>query len=104
MPKLTEQDILKEVVRQRTDAWFSTYGKIWAKDRTQGLVTPRLNILQRRIQDVMNKMEDLELPVRIIELKPRQRGSTTYITAIGYTKMRRSSTSAVFIGGQSDQT
>jgi len=53
---------------------------------------------------VMDKMEELELPVRIVQLKPRARGSTTYITGIGYTIMRRTSTSAIFIGGQSDQT
>lgn len=101
---MNEQDFIKAAIRGSTGAWFETYGRIWAKDRTQGIVTPKQNYLQRKIQQVVDKFDDLDLPARIISLKPRARGSTTYFTAIGYTVMRRSSTSAVFIGGQSDQT
>lgn len=49
-------------------------------------------------------MEELGLPVRIIGLKPRARGSTTYFAGLDYTILRRSSISAVVIGGQGDQT
>ncbi len=98
------KEIINELIRKSTSAWFETKAKIWAKDRTKGLITPKVNYLQRKIQRTMEKLEEDDLPVRVIELKPRARGSTTYITGIGYTKMRRGSTSAVFIGGQSDQT
>lgn len=101
---MTEKDILNSAIRDHCGAWWETHGKIWAKDRTQGLVTPKQNYLQRKIQNTVDKFEELGLPTRIIGLKPRARGSTTYFTALGYTAMRRSSTSAVFIGGQSDQT
>ncbi len=101
---MNTEDFIKGVVRKSTSAWMGTYGKIWAKDRTKGLVTPRLNYLQNKIQAVVDKLDDMEYPVRLIGLKPRQRGSTTYFTALGYTLLRRTSTSAVFIGGQSDQT
>lgn len=100
----TDLDLLNAAIRGNCSAWMETYGKIWAKDRSKGLVTPRLNTLQRRIQKTVDRFDDLGLPVRILGLKPRARGSTTYFTALGYTQMRRSSTSAVFIGGQSDQT
>lgn len=100
----TEADFLNAVIRANTAAWFEVFGRVWAKDRSKGVIKPRVNYLQRKIQRVMDKFEEDSLPVRIIELKPRARGSTTYCTAIGYTKMRRTSTSAVFIGGQSDQT
>ena len=95
---------LNAVIRADTGAWFETHGKIWAKDRTKGLVTPRMNFLQNKIHKTVVEFEERGLPVRIIELKPRARGSTTFCVAEGYTKMRRDSTSAVFIGGQSDQT
>lgn len=101
---MTETDLLNAAIRGNCGAWWETYGKIWAKDRTKGLVTPKQNYLQRKIQQTVDRFEELLLPVRIIGLKPRARGSTTYFTGLGYTAMRRSSTSAVFIGGQSDQT
>lgn len=99
-----EADIINAVIRKHSASWWETHGKIWAKDRTKGLITPKTNYLQKKIQATMDGMEDAEIPVRVVELKPRARGSTTFITGIGYTVMRRTSTSAVFIGGQSDQT
>jgi hypothetical protein len=52
---------------------------------------------------VIDKMEDLGLPVRIIGLKPRQKGSTTYFAATVYHTLRRRSASAILIGGQLSQ-
>jgi hypothetical protein len=101
---MNEKEFINTVIRRSTGAWFETHGKIWARDRSKGIITPRLNYLQRKIQAVVDKCEDLEIPVRLLGLKPRARGSTTFFSALGYTLMRRTSTSAVFIGGQSDQT
>lgn len=101
---MTEADLLNQITRNHTGAWWETYGKIWGRDRSQGIITPKQNYLQRKIQAVVDRMEELEMPVRILGLKPRARGSTTYFTALGYALMRRMSTSAVFIGGQGDQT
>jgi hypothetical protein len=97
-------DVIKLTLRDNTGAWFETHGRIWPKDRTGGLVKPRQNYLQKKLQQTVDRFEDLELPVRLILLKPRARGSTTYCMALGYTLMRRRSASAIFIGGQSDQT
>lgn len=101
---MTEKDLINAAIAGSSGAWFETHGKIWAKDRSKGLITPRLNFLQAKIQRTVDRFEETETPIRILALKPRARGSTTFITAIGYTAMRRASTSAVFIGGQSDQT
>ncbi len=101
---MTPNDIVNAAIRNNTSAWLETHGKIWGRDRTRGLETPKLNYLQRKIQAVVNRFEEQQAPCRIIGLKPRARGSTTFFTALGYTAMRRHSTSAVFIGGQSDQT
>lgn len=96
--------VLNAAIKASTAAWMETHGKIWPRDRTKGLATPKLNYLQRKIQSVVDRFEETQAPCRIIGLKPRARGSTTFFTALGYTMMRRHSTSAVFIGGQSDQT
>ncbi len=101
---MTDNDLLNTAIKTHCGAWWETCGRIWAKDRTKGLVIPKQNYLQHKIQKTVDRFEELELPVRIIGLKPRARGSTTYFTGLGYTQMRRTSTSAVFIGGQSDQT
>jgi cytosine/adenosine deaminase-related metal-dependent hydrolase len=36
----TETDFINATIRVNTGAWFETYGKIWPKDRNQGLITP----------------------------------------------------------------
>ncbi len=101
---MTEKDIINQAISQSTGAWFEVRGKIYAKDRAQGLVSPKMNYLQRKTQDVINRFKELELPTRIMGLKPRQKGSTTYFCACTYTKMRREPTSACLIGGQFSQT
>jgi len=99
-----EAEVYNNALRSHTGAWFeSKHCKIYGKDRKAGLVTPRQNRLQRLIQDVLDEMNALELPERVIILKPRQKGSTTYGSALVYTMLRRTSTSAVVIGGQVSQ-
>jgi hypothetical protein len=83
-----------------TAAWFEMFGRIFAKDRSKGLVKPRMNYLQVKIQETIDRFEVLGYPVRIIGLKPRQKGSTTYFVACVYTWLRRKIASAVLIGGQ----
>ena len=101
---MSETALINAAIRGDTGAWFETHGRIWPKDRGRGLVTPKQNYLQRKIQEVIAKFEELKLPIRIIGLKPRQKGSTTYFAACGYTYMRRKPTSACVIGGQYSQT
>lgn len=101
---MNEQDIIKAAIRRSTGAWFETYGRIHTKDRSLGPQKVLQNYLQRKIESVIVKFEELGLPIRLMMLKPRQRGSTTYACAIDYTKLRRSSTSGVIIGGEFSQT
>ncbi len=102
---MTEKDLINAAIRSNAGAWFeSGHAKIWAKDRRLGLVSPRLNYLQAKIQKTVSRFERLDMPCRIIGLKPRARGSTTFFCCQSYTAMRRMSTSSIFIGGQSDQT
>jgi hypothetical protein len=96
----TEADFINAVIRKSTSAWFETHGRIYGKNREAGVIKPRCNYLQAKTQRVVDKMNELEMPVRIIRLKPRQKGSTTYGCALDYTKLRREPTSGVIIGGQ----
>lgn len=100
---MNEQDFINAVIRKSTGSWFETHGRIFGKDRAAGPIKPKCNYLQRKIQAVVDRFEELELPTRIIILKPRQKGSTTYGCALDYTMLRRTPTSAVVIGGQVSQ-
>ncbi len=95
---------LEKAIRNDSGAWFANHAKIWPKDRAAGLIRPKSNYLQKKIQQVVRKMKDDEVPVRIIGLKPRQKGSTTYFACIDYTEIRRAPTAACVIGGQYSQT
>lgn len=99
------QVALDAMIREETISWFSSrHCKIWPKDRSSGLITPRPNYLQNKIQEVVNHCDELELPVRIVGLKPRQKGSTTFFSAADYCHMRRKAAHACVIGGQLSQT
>ena len=92
-------------IRSDAGAWFeSGHAKIYPKDRSRGLIRPKCNYLQRKFQKTVVRFEELGLPVRIVELKPRQKGSTTFCCAEDYCHLRRKSASAVLIGGQYSQT
>lgn len=101
---MTEQDFLNSVIKSSTPAWFETHARIWGKDRSVGLIRPRQNYLQKKIGDVADRMRELNLPVRLIILKPRQKGSTTYAAAETYCSLRRQSASGVVIAGQYSQS
>ena len=91
-------------VRNNAGVWFDKYARIWPKDRSGGMITPVQNYLQQKIQATIRKFEELNLPIRIIGLKPRQKGSTTYFAAVDYHFMRRKPMYACVIGGQYSQT
>lgn len=99
------QKVIQTAYRSDTAAFFeSPHCKIWGKDRTKGMIRPKLNHLQAKASAVSNKMRDLELPVRLIGLKPRQRGSTTWYSCEIYGALRREPTNACVIAGQYSQT
>lgn len=100
---MTEQDVINAAIREHAGAWFETYAFIYGKDRSAGVFTPKQNYLQRKIQAVDDKMEELGLPKRHMILKPRQKGSTTYSAAKVYHNLRKTAASAVLIGGQFSQ-
>lgn len=96
---------IEAAIRNQAIAWFASPNcKIWLKDRSAGLTTPRPNFLQNLTQEVISRFEELGLPIRIIGLKPRQKGSTTFFSAADYCHLRRKAAHACVIGGQLSQT
>jgi len=97
-----EQKLIDDAIRGDAGVWFEVNGKIF--DKCRNLISPTCNYLQRLIQSVVNKMRALNLPIRLIALKPRQKGSTTFFGALDYTWLRSRPTAACVIGGQYSQT
>lgn len=99
------QSFLDQTTREDPAAWMEQHGSIVLKDGT--VVEPgtlRLNHMQRMMNLVRARCEELGLPCRILNLKPRQKGSTTKSAAWCYHDLRRKRTSACVIGGQYSQT
>lgn len=90
------------VMRENTGAWFEVHGRI--ADKAGNIVRPQLNYLQLCVERLVAFCEAHGLPCRILILKPRQKGSTTYSGANIYHRLRRRRTSACIIGGQYSQT
>ena len=63
-------------------AWWETYGMI--KLKTGELIRPEGNYLQRQIAEVMTWCRENKRACRILILKPRQKGSSTFSTAALY--------------------
>ncbi len=102
---MTDKELIDQATREDPAVWFESDNcKIWPKDRSRGVVTPSQNHLQRQITRVVQKFEELGLPVRMLGLKPRQKGSTTGFSALDYYYMRKRSASCCVIGGQYSQT
>lgn len=89
-------------MRASTGAWWEVHGRI--VNKAGDLVRPQLNYLQLCIERLVVFCEEHNLPCRILVLKPRQKGSTTYSGANVYHRLRRRRTSACVIGGQYSQT
>lgn len=97
---MNEKEFFNSVIRDNGAAWFETHGRIFGKDRKAGLIKPKCNYLQTKIQRTIKRFEELGLPIRIVGLKPRQKGSTTFFAAQDYCFLRRHAASAIVIGGQ----
>lgn len=101
---MTPDEAILQAMRNSGGAWFeSKHCKIYGKDRKKGLTRPTCNYLQKKVQATINRFDELGLPIRIVGLKPRQKGSTTFFSAQVYTFLRRHSASAIVIGGQYSQ-
>ena len=101
---LSLSDAEKVVVKDLANGaryWTETYGRIL--DKAGSIITPDLNPMQDDVLDVVAWCLENNKPIRIIILKPRQKGCSTISTALMYWLMCRFVINAVLIGGQYDQ-
>lgn len=95
----------EKLIRDDPGAWVESHGSIVLKDgQVVDPGTIRLNHMQETMVAVRDRCMSLDLPIRILNLKPRQKGSTTFSGGWCYHDMRRKRTSACVIGGQYSQT
>lgn len=102
-PRFIDDEAIE--IRDDPGTWVESYGSIVLKDGS--VVEPgevRLNYMQQQMTRVRARCLELGLPIRILNLKPRQKGSTTFSAGWCYHDMRRKRTSACVIGGQYSQT
>mgnify|MGYP000408573329 CR=1 FL=1 len=106
-----EKEALRRAALQKSFLkWWMFYGVILPKEGTmRGMPIDgrRLepNVMQLEVQKVVNWFRAKNLPVRIISLKPRTRGSSTIFGALffHYMSMAPANTTGRIIGGNEEQ-
>lgn len=93
-------DLLKQALaatRWDTAAWMSIFGKIRVKGGDVTSCEP--NEYQKKISEIITYCHENGLPCRIIALKPRQKGSTTFSVAAAYRRLMAKIGRGLFAGG-----
>lgn len=84
-------------------AWWESFGKIKLANQMDEdapvLERPVANWYQRKVHEAVMFCKAAKVPVRIIGLKPRQRGSSSIFTALLYHECCRAQTRGCIIGG-----
>lgn len=88
---------IKSKFRWDTAAWFETFAKI--RKKSGDLSRPLCNVYQRRIAEVIRFAHETGRPCRMVGLKPRQKGSSTYGVAEGYRRCQAKPCSGLIAGG-----
>jgi hypothetical protein len=96
MPDITPE-IVREAVRWNPAAWLGAYGKIQLKGGE--IVRRQPNVYQERLNRVIVHCHQTGQPCRIVALKPRQRGSSTFSVAAAYRRMIAKRGRALIAGG-----
>ena len=88
---------IRKSIAWDTAVWFESYGKIERKGGE--LVSPVANSYQRRISEVVKWAHDNGRPCRLVCLKPRQKGSSTFSVATLYRRMQAKRGRGLIAGG-----
>jgi hypothetical protein len=104
MNRMTEEDVLKLAVMRSPAAWFESYGAIQAKGGA--IIKPpdlRANFMQQEISDVIEYCLAHNIPCRLISLKPRQRGSSTFYMSVCHRYLSNDRKRGCVVGGAHEQ-
>ena len=100
----TDEEMAKLALQVRANPvlWFEAFGRIL--DKSGQIVMPVANEYQRKIAIAYLKARELGIPARQVQLKPRQKGSSTWDVGMSYTHLRNFRTSACFMGNKEKTT
>lgn len=93
-------DVLKDALfamRWDTAAWMNVFGKIRLKGGNVTNCKP--NEYQKKLSEIITWCHENGKPCRIIALKPRQKGSTTFSVAAAYRRLMAKIGRGLFAGG-----
>lgn len=94
---LLTDELIREAAKRDTAAWFEAFGKIRRKGGE--LVTPKANTYQMRLNKVVVTAQKLGRPCRIVALKPRQKGSSTFSVAVLHRRCHAKTARGLVAGG-----
>ena len=80
---------LQDLIRIDPEAWFTTFAVI--KDKRGRTISPKPNILQKRMFEYYRTCQLEGKPCKMVILKPRQKGASTCAQALTYHHMRKHS-------------
>jgi hypothetical protein len=89
--------VIQEAIKWSPAAWLENYGKIERKGGE--LVRPKVNEYQRKISAVVEWCHQHGRPCRIVALKPRQKGSSTFSVATAYRRLLAKRGRGLIAGG-----
>ena len=88
---------IRDAVTWDTAAQFEGFSKIERKGGE--LVRPVANIHQKRMDAAVKAARKAKRPCRIIGLKPRQKGSSTYTVKVGHVRLKAKRGRGIIAGG-----
>ena len=89
--------IAKEAVKWDFAGWMAAFGKIRVKAGSVENTEP--NEYQKKISEIIRWCHENGVPCRIIALKPRQKGSTTFSVLAAYRRLMAKIGRGLFAGG-----
>ncbi len=89
----------RAIIHRSPGAWFELHGAIYDKERNIHRAPDlELNTMQQKLDEIVVWCEENGVPCRIITLKGRQQGSSTWSVGGLYHKLRKKRTKACIIG------
>lgn len=94
-------ELMRALVHRSFMVWWEVFSRILNKDREE--TCPVANAMQEKIAEAIQYCLDQGLPIRILNYKIRQCGSSTIFDAFCYWMMRVHGINALICGGQYSQ-
>jgi len=94
---MSMMQLIRDGVKWDVSGWLAAFGKIRKKSGAIEETEP--NEYQRKISAIVEWCHENGVPCRIIALKPRQKGSTTFSVAVAYRRLMAKIGRGLFAGG-----